>query len=319
MLKRKRINWQKSLAKPEHSKTKFMIHKTVLLNESIDSLNLKKGAIYFDGTLGGSGHSLKVCKDFAGTVRIIATDKDRLAIENAKDKLSKSSCKADLVQSDYRHVDDVLTSLGIRKVDAILLDLGLSSDQLDESGRGFTFRKDEPVLMTFSEEKQKVDAQVILNNWSEETIADILYGYSDERYSRRIARAIVSRRLVKPIETTFQLVEIIRNAVPAGYRNGKTHFATKTFQALRIAVNDEITALKDGMKKGWEFLKNGGRMAIISFHSVEDREVKNFMRGKVEDGEGKFINKKPIVPTEEEVSENPRSRSAKLRVIEKII
>lgn len=294
-----------------------MIHKTVLLNESIEKLNLKAGAIYFDGTLGGAGHSLKVCSDFGGTVRIIATDRDKLAIRNAEEKFSDLSCKPDLVLSDYRNLDKVLINLGVDRVDGILLDLGLSSDQLDASGRGFTFRRDEPLLMTFSEDEQKVDAKVILNNWGEETIADILYGYSDEKYSRRIARAIINARKIKPIETTFQLVKIIEEAVPAGYRRGKTHFATKTFQALRIAVNDEITALKDGMKKGWEFLKSGGRFAVISFHSVEDREVKNFFRDKVKSGEGKFINKKPIIASDEEVRDNPRSRSAKLRVIEK--
>ena len=293
-------------------------HKTVLLNESIENLNLKPGAIFFDGTLGGAGHSSKVCSDFGGAVRIIATDKDNLAIKNAKDKLSKLGCNADLILDDYRNIDRVLTNLSVEKVDGMLLDLGLSSDQLDASGRGFTFRNNEPLLMTFSEDDQKVNAKIIVNNWSEETIADILYGYSDERYSRRIAKAIAERRKIKPIETTFDLVEIIKNVVPRGYQRGKTHFATKTFQALRIAVNDEITALKEGMKKGWEFLKKGGRMAIISFHSVEDREVKNFFRNKAKNGEGKLINKKPITPTDDEIKENPRARSAKLRVIEKI-
>ena len=293
-------------------------HKTVLLNESIENLKLRKGSIFFDGTLGGAGHSLKVCSDFGGTVRIIATDKDNLAIRNAKDKLSEFGCNADLILDDYRNIDKVLTNLSVEKVDGILLDLGLSSDQLDTSGRGFTFRNNEPLLMTFSENEQKVNAKVILNNWGEETIADILYGYSDERYSRRIAKAIVECRKVKPIKTTFDLVEIIKNSVPAGYRRGKTHFATKTFQALRIAVNDEITALKEGMNKGWGFLKNRGRMAIISFHSVEDREVKNYFKEKAKSGEGRLINKKPIIPTDEEINENPRARSAKLRVIEKI-
>ncbi|MFA5651889.1 MAG: 16S rRNA (cytosine(1402)-N(4))-methyltransferase RsmH [Candidatus Paceibacterota bacterium] len=294
-----------------------MIHKTVLLNESIEKLSLKVGSIYFDGTLGGAGHTSKVCSDFGGKVRIIATDRDNLAIRNAEEKLSKLGCKADLILSDYRNLDTVLKNLGVEKVDGILLDLGLSSDQLDASGRGFTFRNNEPLLMTFSEDEQKVNAKVIVNNWSEETIADILYGYSDERYSRRIAKAIVSARLKKEIETTDDLVKIIENAVPAVYRRGKTHFATKTFQALRIAVNDEITALKDGMSKGWELLNKGGRMAIISFHSVEDREVKNYFREKSKNGEGKLITKKPLVPSDEEISENPRSRSAKLRVIEK--
>ncbi len=295
-----------------------MIHKTVLLHESIDNLHLKPGAIYFDGTLGGAGHTSKVCSDFGNKVRIIATDRDNLAIKNAREKLSNLGCKADLVLSDYRNIDKVLADLKVEKVDAILLDLGLSSDQLDVSGRGFTFRRDEPLLMTFAESEQKVDARVIVNNWGEETIADILYGYSDERYSRRIAKAIILARKTKPIETTYDLVRIIENVVPAGYRRGKTHFATKTFQALRIAVNDEITALKEGMDKGWSFLKIGGRMAIMSFHSVEDREVKNFFRDKVKLKEGRFINKKPIIPTDIEIKENPRSRSAKLRVIEKV-
>lgn len=178
--------------------------------------------------------------------------------------------------------------------------------------------------MTFSENPEvsprgtSVTAQVILNNWKEETIADILYGYSDERYARRIAKAIVEARKTKEIKTTNNLVEIIRSAVPAAYTRGKTHFATKTFQALRIAVNDEITALKEGMLKGFEVLNTGGRMAIISFHSVEDREVKNFFRNKSKEKLGKLINKKPITATEAELEENPRSRSAKLRVIEKI-
>jgi 16S rRNA (cytosine1402-N4)-methyltransferase len=295
-----------------------MIHKTVLLNESIEKLNLKNGSIFFDGTLGGAGHTSKVCSDFGGEVKIIATDRDSLAIRNAEDKLSKLGCKADLILSDYRNIDKVLADLKISKVDAILLDLGLSSDQLDVSGRGFSFKNNEPLLMTFAEDNQKVNAQVIVNDWGEETIADILYGYSDERYSRRIAKAILAARLKKPIETTFDLVEIIRSAVPAYYQRGKTHFATKTFLALRIAVNDEITALKEGMIKGWESLNGGGRMAIISFHSVEDREVKIFFKDKAKNGEGKLINKKPIIPTDEEIKNNPRSRSAKLRVIEKI-
>ena len=297
-----------------------MLHKTVLLHESIENLNLKPDGIYFDGTLGGAGHSAKVCTDFAGEVKIIATDRDMDAINKAEDKLLRLGCKPSLTLSDYRNLDKVLVNLNIEKVDGIMLDLGISSDQLDDSGRGFSFKNDEPLLMTFSkDENERVTAEIILNNWKEETIADILYGYSDERYSRRIARAIINARKIAPIKTTFQLVEIIRNSVPKGYQRGKTHFATKTFQALRIAVNDEISALKEGMAKGWDFLKKGGRMAIISFHSVEDREVKNFFRNKSKAGEGKLINKKPITPKEEEIRDNPRSRSAKLRVIEKTI
>jgi 16S rRNA (cytosine1402-N4)-methyltransferase len=294
------------------------MHKTVLLNEAIEGLKLKPGNVYFDGTLGGAGHSAKVCSDFLGKVRVIATDKDLGAIRRAEEKLSKIGCKFDLVLSDYRKIDSVLSSVGVLKVDGVLLDLGLSSDQLDDSGRGFTFRNDEPLLMTFSEDEgERVTAEIILNNWSEETIADIIYAYSDERYSRRIAKAIVESRKTKPIKTTFDLVKIIESAVPGVYRRGRIHCATKTFQALRIAVNDEISALKEGMEKSWNLLNSGGRIAIISFHSVEDREVKNFFRDKSKSGEGILVNKKPITPTDQEINENPRSRSAKLRIIEK--
>ena len=310
----------KNLTKIESSMSKSTTrHKTVLLNESIENLNLKPGKIYFDGTLGGAGHTMKVYSDFKGKVRIIATDRDNLAIRNAEERLSQCECKHDLVLSNYKDIDVVLAKLGVEKVDAILLDLGLSSDQLDVSGRGFSFRNDEPLHMTFAENtKNIITAETILNNWKEETIADIIFAYADERYSRRIAKAIVEARESTPIKTTYQLVEIIRLAVPASYRNGKINCATKTFQALRIAVNDEITALKEGMEKGWKVLNEGGRMAIISFHSVEDREVKNYFRNKSKEGAGKLINKKPITPTDEEIKENPRSRSAKLRVIEKI-
>ncbi len=296
-----------------------MIHKTVLLHEAIEKLNLKPGAIYFDGTLGGAGHTAKVCSEFGGKVRVIAVDRDMLAIRNAEEKLSKMNCRYDLVLSDYRNIDSILSNLKVEKVDAILFDLGLSSDQLDLSGRGFSFKNNEPLSMTFAEgNNEKVTAEIILNHWKVETIADILYGYSDERYARRIAKAIVDARLKKEINTTYDLVEIIRSSVPSGYQKGKLHFATKTFQALRIAVNDEISALKEGMEKGWRLLNTNGRIAIISFHSVEDREVKNFFRDKVKEKIGKLINKKVITATDEEQRDNPRSRSAKLRVIEKI-
>lgn len=296
-----------------------MTHKTVLLHESIENLNLKSGSIFFDGTLGGAGHCAKVCSEFGGKVKVIAVDRDLSAVRNAEDRLSKISCDFRVMLSDYRNIDAVLKDLNIEKVDAILLDLGLSSDQLETSGRGFSFKNNEPLFMTFSEDTEKVvTAEMILNNWKEETIADILYGYSDERYARRIAKAIIEERKKKEIKTTNDLVEIIRKAVPFSYQKGKIHFATKTFQALRIAVNDEISALKEGMEKGWNLLNQGGRMAIISFHSVEDREVKNFFCDKAKEKKGKLINKKPITPSDDELRENPRSRSAKLRVIEKI-
>ena len=295
-----------------------MIHKTVLLNEAIENLNLKPGKIYFDGTLGNAGHAEKVCSLFNSEIKVVAVDRDIDAINNAKDKLSKLGCDYYVILSDYRKMDVVFDNLGIKKVDAILFDLGLSSDQLELSGRGFSFKRDKPLLMTFSNEgNERVTAEKILNDWSEETIADILYGYSDERYARRIAKAIVMARQKKEIKTTFDLVEIIKNTVPKSYQTGKINPANKTFQALRIAVNDEIGAVKEGMEKGWEFLNKSGRMAVISFHSVEDREVKNFFRDKAKNHLGNLTNKKPITATEEEIKENPRSRSAKLRIAEK--
>ncbi len=297
-----------------------MIHKTVLLNESIENLNLKPGSVYFDGTLGAAGHFKKAVNDMKGNIRAIGTDKDPIALENAKAALKDSGCKCDFVLSDFRKIEQVTKSLGIEKVDAILFDLGLSSDQLENSGRGFTFQKDQPLQMTFSEvNDHTLTAETIVNKWSEETIADIIYGFSDERYARRIAERIINERKEKPIKTTFELLEIIKRAVPAHYRNGKTHYATKTFQALRMAVNDELGAVKEGMENGWNVLNKGGRMAIISFHSVEDREVKDFYKMKEKNKEGRLISKKPITPGDEELKENPRARSAKLRVIEKLI
>lgn len=297
-----------------------MIHKTVLLNETIDGLNLAPGAVVFDGTLGNGGHTLKICQDFGRQVKVIATDRDEQAIVRSKDRISGLDCDFNPVLADYRNIKSVIAEKGIEELDAILLDLGLSSNQLEESNRGFTFQKDEPLLMTFSEvhDDSQTTAQDIVNCWNEEIIADILYGFADERYAKRIARVIVESRKVKPIITTGDLVKIIGSAVPAAYRHGKKHFATKTFQALRIAVNDELGALEQGLRDGFDCLKVGGRMSIISFHSDEDRKVKNFFKDMQINGEGKIITKKPITPSNQEIQDNPRSRSAKLRIIEKI-
>lgn len=296
-----------------------MIHETVLLKETVDGLNLKKGDIVFDGTLGGGGHSEYVAKTFGKDVKIVAVDRDREALNRAEARLKKVEANYSLVLSDYRKIAEVLDSQKIEKVQGIILDLGLSSNQLDESGRGFSFKNDEPLFMTFAEPKDKplVTAQTILNSWGEETLADIIYGYADERYARRIAKKIVEAREEKEIKTTNDLVEIISEAVPAVYRKGKIHFATKTFQAIRMAVNDELGALREGLEKGFIKLSSGGRMSVISFHSGEDRIVKNYFRDKAKEKKAILINKKPIVASGEETSKNPRSRSAKLRIIEK--
>jgi 16S rRNA (cytosine1402-N4)-methyltransferase len=208
---------------------------------------------------------------------------------------------------------------GITGVDFILMDLGISSDELDNSGRGFTFQKDEPLLMTFGDPKDyPFTAKDIVNNWDESVIADIIYGYAEERFGRKIARAIVNYRTKKQIETSGELAEIVKMCVPGFYKRGKIHPATRTFQALRIAVNDELNSLREGLTKGYESLNKGGRMAIISFHSLEDRIVKDFNKKMAIEDKAKIITKKPITASPQEIAENPRSRSAKLRVLEKV-
>ncbi len=298
---------------------KIMVHETVLLKETVDGLNLKKGDVVFDGTLGGGGHCAYVAEKFGKEVRIVAVDRDSEALKRADERLKTLQASYSLKLSDYRKIDEVLDGLGVREVQGIILDLGLSSNQLDESGRGFSFKNNEPLFMTFTtpSENPLVTAMSIVNGWGEATLADIIYGYADERYAKRIAKKIVEERRVKEIKTTNELVEIVRQAVPAAYKKGKIHFATKTFQAIRMAVNDELGALQEGLQKGFERLSKGGRMSIISFHSGEDRIVKNFFRDMSKDKKGILINKKIITATEEELRKNPRSRSAKLRIIEK--
>jgi 16S rRNA (cytosine1402-N4)-methyltransferase len=297
-----------------------MVHETVLLKETVDGLNLKKGDIVFDGTLGGGGHSAYVAQTFGPEVKIIAVDRDSEALKRAESRLKDLKANYSLTLSDYRNINTVLDNQKIDKIQGIILDLGLSSNQLDESGRGFSFKNDEPLFMTFATptENPLVTAQTVLNDWGEETLADIIYGYADERYAKRIAKKIIEARRQKAIETTNQLVEIIREAVPAIYRRGKIHFATKTFQAIRMAVNDELGALKEGLDKGFERLKSGGRLSVISFHSGEDRIVKNYFRDWVKEKKAILINKKLITAGPAEINKNPRARSAKLRIIEKI-
>ena len=297
-----------------------MVHETVLLKETVDGLNLKTGSVVFDGTLGGGGHSAYVAEKFGQDVKIIAVDRDAEALKRAEVRLKDLKANYALTLSDYRNIDQVLDNQKIEQVQGIILDLGLSSNQLDESGRGFTFKNNEPLFMTFASpaDNPVVTAKSVVNDWSEETLADVIYAYADERYAKRIAKKIVEGRRVKSIETTNDLVEIIREAVPATYRKGKIHFATKTFQAIRMAVNDELGALQEGLKKGFDRLASGGRMSVISFHSGEDRIVKNFFRDLYKDKKVILINKKPIIAGDEEIAKNPRARSAKLRIIEKI-
>lgn len=273
-----------------------------------------------DATLGLGGHAGEIAKHLGKTGLLIGLDADTDLLAKAKVNLKEVSCETIFININFRDIKSALDEVGVAEVDKILFDLGLNSEHFDSSGRGFTFQKDEPLLMTLSPEigENTLTAKEIVNTWAEESIADIIYGYGEERLSRRIAKAIVEARAKKSIETTFDLVEIIKTAMPANRLHGKTHFATKTFQALRITVNDEIGALKEGLAGAWQKLSHGGRVAAISFHSLEARTVKNFFKDKVIAGEGKLINKKAIGPTRAEELSNPRSRSAQLRVIEKI-
>ncbi|MEK7588250.1 MAG: 16S rRNA (cytosine(1402)-N(4))-methyltransferase RsmH [Patescibacteria group bacterium] len=297
------------------------VHKTVLLKETIEGLNLdtKKEGIVVDGTFGGGGHSVEVLKLYP-KVKIIGIDQDKSAWKKGEVKFKGLEDRFTFVNGNFRDIKILVNGLDIEQVDGVILDLGLSSDQLENAGRGFSFMRDEPLMMTMKENPNEDDvtAKDIVNTWSEESLADIIYGYGEEKLARRIAKGIVEAREEKEINTTFELVEVIRNSIKAKYTKGKIHFATRTFQALRIAVNDELNTLEKGLEGGFDILKKGGRMSVISFHSLEDRIVKNFYKKKKEEGVAILINKKPIIASDEELKINNRSRSAKLRVMEKL-
>lgn len=297
-----------------------MQHIPVLLDESIAGLALKEGGIYVDCTTNRGGHSMKIAQAIGSKGILICIDLDKEALEEAKENLKnvENAPTLHFIHSNFRHIATILKDLGISHVDGVLADLGLSSQELDEARRGFSFRFDEPLLMTFEAHptEDTLTAFDIVNTWSEETLADILYGFADETYRGRIAKAIVEKRKEKEIKTTFELVKIIGGAVPAMYRHKKTHFATKTFQALRMAVNDELGSITDLIDSLPNILKEKGRACIITFHSTEDRIVKQGLRGKGDTL--KVITKKAIIPQEKELEGNPRARSAQLRIAEKI-
>ena len=292
------------------------VHKTVLLNETIDNLNLNNHSVVVDATFGGGGHTLQMCKNYPD-IKVFAIDQDKGAFKKAENKFKGMKCDIKFINANFRQIGE---QKDLKEFDAIMFDLGLSSDQLENSLRGFSFMKDEPLLMTMKENpgRDDVTAYAIVNTWEEKSLVDIIYGYGEEKFARRIAKGIVEARSKGEIKTTFDLVKIIESSVPAVYRKGKINCATRTFQALRIAVNDELGALGDGLQAGFDGLKNGGRMAVISFHSLEDRIVKRFFRECAKEGKAILINKKPITPTKEEIINNNRSRSAKLRVLQKI-
>lgn len=302
------------------------IHLPILLTESIDSLNLKEGDIAVDATTNRGGHSIEIAKRIGKSGTLICIDLDSKALSEAKifleENLKTTSPKIFYINDNFRNIKNILESLNIKNIDALFADLGLSSQEIDISERGFTFQKDEPLLMTLKDNLEEGDltASKILNSWDEENIADIIYYYGDERYAKRIARNIVLERKNKEIKTTFDLVDIISKSVPEVYKKGKIHFATKTFQAIRIAVNDELRAEEDLLKSLPIILNVKSRASFLTFHSGEDRILKRIVKEYKDNLKLIKINKNKdfLEPSRNEVKENPRSRSAKLRVIEKI-
>ena len=294
-------------------------HTPVLLHESLELLRIQSEDVVLDATLGGAGHARAIVDRLGEKGTFIGVDADMEAVARSREMLKGARAKVILIEGNFRDVESYLGKHGIPYLTKALFDLGWSIDQLS-AGRGFSFLSDEPLLMTFSGtiRGDTLTAGKIVNTWEEESIADILYGWGEEKFSRRIARAIVEARRQKEIRTSKELGAIVQAAVPAFYRRGRIHPATKTFQALRIAVNDEIGALKQGMQSAWKSLRPRGRLACIAFHSVEDRVIKQTMREWSHSGQGVLVTKKPIRPTRGEILGNPRSRSAKLRCIRKL-
>lgn len=288
------------------------VHTSVLLKETIQALDIHDGDVVLDATVGGGGHTASMLAQ--ADIRLIGLDADAEAIARVMPRVTKYKAKATLAQSNFRVVGSVLSKLGVLSINKALFDLGLSSDELELSGRGFSLKKDEPLSMAF-DATQELTAKDLLEHLDEQQLTDIFRAYGEEKYAMRIARKIVEQRKRDPIVTTTQLRELIAGSVPAAYARGRIHPATKVFQALRMAVNDELDALREGLTATWNVLAPNGRIAVISFHSLEDRIVKQFMKEKVLAAEGVLLTKKPMVPSVEEIAENPRARSAKLRVL----
>ena len=306
-------------------------HVSVLLDECIDGLNIKENGIYVDGTLGGAGHSSQIATRLT-TGTLIGIDRDPVALKAAGERLAPFGDRVKLVHSNFCQIDQVLEDLGIPGVDGILLDLGVSSPQLDDGSRGFSYMADAPLDMRMNSE-DTLTAHDVVNSWSYEELKRILYDYGEERYAPQIAGAICRRREVNPIQTTLELVDVIRSAMPPAALREKQHPAKRSFQAIRIAVNDELGAVEQVMRDAIPRLNPGGRLAVITFHSLEDRIVKNAMAAAAKGctcppsfpvcvcgkkPQVKLVSRKPIVSGKEELDRNPRARSAKLRICEKL-
>lgn len=307
-------------------------HRPVMLQEVGTYLKLEEGKIIIDGTLGGAGHSVEILRQIGASGLLIGIDQDREALAVAKKRLAGVSSRYQAFQSNYKDFVLCLDSLGIDKVDGFLLDLGVSSFQLDEPERGFSYQQDAPLDMRMNQ-GEGITAETIVNTWSEMKLAEIIWAYGEERWSKRIAKFIVEARQLQELTRTEELVNVIKAAIPSGARRDGPHPARRTFQALRIAVNDELGVLEETLAKVPEYLNPGGRVAIITFHSLEDRIVKQSFRRQAKAcvcppdfpvcrceqvAKLKIITRRPILPSEEEVIDNPRARSAKLRVAERV-
>ena len=307
-------------------------HRSVLLDECIESLNIKPDGIYVDGTAGGGGHSLEIVKRLTDGGRLVAIDRDDAAIAAATERLSDYLDRVTFVRNNFSSAADVCRELGIERIDGILLDLGVSSYQLDTAERGFSHNNDAPLDMRM-DRRGELDAYTVVNTYTFEDLKRVIWEYGEERFAPKIASAIVKRRETKPIESTGELVDVIKSAIPAAAREGGHHPAKRTFQAIRIEVNGELDAIAPAIRNAKDIMAEGGRIVIITFHSLEDRIVKQTYADMASGctcpknlpicvcgkrPEVKVLTKKPILPSERELEENPRSRSAKLRVCEKL-
>lgn len=309
-------------------------HETVLLKEAVEGLNIKSNGIYVDCTLGGAGHSLRILEELDKEGHLYAFDQDDFAIEQAKITLKYGieAGQVTLIKDNFRNLTENLAKLGIKKVDGVLYDLGVSSPQLDQGERGFSYNYDASLDMRMNQ-NQKLTAYEIVNNWEYNELVRIFFQYGEEKFSKQIARRIEQHREIKPIETTFELVDIIKEAIPAPARRTGGHPAKRTFQAIRIAVNDELNAVSESIEQAIHLINVDGRVSVITFHSLEDRIVKQLFKeystveeppknlpilpSEIQKAPLRLVNRKVILPSNEEVEHNKRSRSAKLRIAEK--
>ncbi|MBC1777898.1 16S rRNA (cytosine(1402)-N(4))-methyltransferase RsmH [Listeria booriae] len=308
-------------------------HETVLLKETVDNLNIKPDGVYVDCTLGGAGHSAYLLSQLSESGHLFAFDQDSKALAHAKERLSEYAGQVTFIKSNFRYIKEALLEVGVTEVDGILYDLGVSSPQLDERERGFSYHQDAPLDMRMDQDAP-LTARDVVNDWPYEDLVRIFFRYGEEKFSKQVAREIERRREVAPIETTGELVDCIKAAIPAPARRKGGHPAKRIFQAIRIAVNDELGAVEDSLKDAMELLKPGGRISVITFHSLEDRITKQIFTEQAKGPElppglpiipdeykpkMKLVTRKPILPSEEELTENNRARSAKLRVVERNI